>query len=80
MMWGGLGYGGWGSWMGWLGPVLMAAFWVLVIVGGIFLIRSLVRQGQGRGREDSALDVLKRRYARGEIGKEEYEAKRQDLA
>lgn len=79
MMWG-LGYGGWGGWMGWLGPVLMVAFWALIIVGGVFFIRSLVRLGQGREREDSALEVLKRRYAPGEINKEEYEAHRQDLA
>jgi putative membrane protein len=79
MMWG-LGYGGWGGSMGWLGPVLMAAFWVLIIVGGIFLVRFLVRQGQGREREDSALEILKRRYAGGEITKEEYEAKRRDLS
>ncbi len=79
MMWG-LGYGSWGTWMGWLGPVLMLAVWALIITGGVFLIRFLVRQGQGYHREDSALEILKRRYARGEISKEEYEAKRGDLA
>jgi putative membrane protein len=78
MMWG-LGYGGWGSSMGWLGPVLMVAVWALIITGGGFFIRFLVRQGQGRGHEDSALDLLKRRYAQGEISKEEYEEKRGDL-
>ncbi len=76
MMWG-LGYGGWGSGMGWLGPAFMVAVWALVITGGVFLVRYLVRQG--RGREDSALEVLKRRYAQGEISKEEYQEKRRDL-
>ncbi len=75
----GWGYGGWGSWMGWGGPVLMVAVWALIITGGVFLIRFLVRQAQGRGHEDSALDILKRRYAQGEISKEEYEEKRGDL-
>jgi putative membrane protein len=65
--------------MGWLRPLFMVAFWALIITGGIFLIRFLIRQGQGRGREDSALEILKRRYALGEISKEEYEEKRKDL-
>ena len=42
-------------------------------------IRSLVKQSRGRWHEDSALEVLKRRYAQGEISKEEYEGKRADL-
>lgn len=80
MMWG-WGYGGWGNWMGWLGPVLMVTFWGLLATGGVFLIRFLVRQsGQGRAHEDSALDLLKQRYARGEINKKEYEEKRADLS
>jgi putative membrane protein len=79
MMWG-VGYGGWGSWLGWLGPAFMVAVWALIITGGVFLIRFLVRQGQGRGHADSALDLLKRRYAQGEINREEYEEKRRDLA
>ncbi len=75
----GWGYGGWGGWMGWGGPVLMVAVWVLIITGSVFLIRFLVRRSQGREHEDSALDILKRRYAQGEINKEEYEEKRKDL-
>ncbi len=78
MMWG-LGYGGWGSWMGWVGPALMVAVWALIITGSVFLIRSLVRHGQGWRHEDSALEILKRRYAQGEVSKEEYEEKRKDL-
>jgi len=76
MMWG-WGYGGWANWMGWLGPLVMIAFWALIITGGVFLIRFLVRQG--RARADSPLEILKRRYAQGEISKEEYEEKRRDL-
>jgi putative membrane protein len=81
MMWGWGGYGGWGHWAGWIGAIFMIVFWALVIVGIVFLVRFLVRQSRGPGRdqEDSALEILKRRYARGEIDKEEYEAKRKDL-
>jgi putative membrane protein len=72
----------WGYGMGWLGTVLMAAFWIAVIVGIIFLIRWLVISARGShtgGSEDSALEIIKRRYARGEINREEFEEKRRDL-
>ena len=65
--------------MGWLGPLFMVAVWGSIITGGVFFVRSLVRQGQRPREEDSSLEILKRRFARGEIGKEEYEEKRSDL-
>jgi putative membrane protein len=74
MMWG-LGYGGWR----WMGPVFMLVFWALLLAGGVLLVRYLVRQGRAGDRQESALEILKRRYARGEIDKDEYEAKRKDL-
>ena len=61
-----------------MGPIFMSAFWVLLIAGGVLLVRYLVRQGRAEHRE-SALEVLKRRYARGEIEKDDFEAKRRDL-
>jgi putative membrane protein len=74
--------GGYG--MGWLGMILMAAFWIAVIIGIIFLIRWLVistSAGGGAAKsEESGLEILKRRYARGEINKEEFEDKKKDLA
>ena len=69
---------GWGM-MGWLGPILMVAFWVAVIVGVVLLIRWLVVSSKPPRAEDSALEILKRRYAMGEISKEEYEEKKRDL-
>jgi len=53
-------------------------FWGLVIAGIVLGIRWLVRQSQD-SRPDQALEILRQRYARGEIGKEEFEAKRKDL-
>lgn len=74
---------GWGYGMGWFGFIPMVAFWLAVIVAVVFLIRWLIkpRAGEQWARsEDSALEILKRRYARGEINKEEFEEKKKDLA
>jgi len=81
------GYGpgmmGWGYGIEWLGMVIMVAFWIAVIVGIIFLIRRLVLSTRAAAHkahaEDSALGILKKRYARGEINKEEFEEKKKDL-
>lgn len=66
----GMGYG-----MGILGLV----FWILVIIGLVLLIKYLWEGGQGRREQESAIEILKKKYARGEISKEEFEEKRKDL-
>jgi putative membrane protein len=70
----------WGIWGPWgIGMMLMMLlFWGLIVVGLVLGIRWLISQGR-EPRADSALDILKRRYARGEIDKDEYEAKKRDL-
>ena len=70
------GYGG-----GWLGSLIMVAFWIAVVVGIVFLIRWLVvsTKGGGSGSEESAIEILKKRYARGEIDKKEFDQKKKDL-
>ncbi len=63
-----------------LGMALFFLFWVLVLVGIVLLVRWLWIQGRPPTRgEDSPLDILKRRYARGEITREEFESIRRDL-
>ena len=89
------GYGGYGGWgmgpgmmsgygMGWFGGILMIVFWILILVGLIFLIKWLIQStsrdkttGSGGNR---SLEILKERYARGEIDKEEFESKKKDLS
>ncbi len=68
----------WGAWG--IGMTLfMLLFWGLVITGIVLGIRWLVSQGK-EVRSDSALEILRHRYARGEINKDEFEAKRRDLS
>lgn len=77
--------GGWnGSW-GWTGSggISMIIFWVLLIVGVVVLVKWIADSGatpysRTRG-EESAVDILKRRYASGEITKAEFEQARRDL-
>ncbi len=83
-----MGYGyGYGPMMGYgygnpLGWIFMVLFWALIVVGIIALVRWM-GHGHHRGLHDrgnSALDVLKERYAKGEIDKKEFDEKKKDLA
>jgi len=61
----------------------MIIFWVLLIVGLVFLIKWLI-QTTSIGKTDtrmgsSAVEILKERYARGEIDQEEFKTKMRDL-
>jgi putative membrane protein len=54
----------------------MILFWVLIALGIVALVKWLFSAG-GSGK--SALDILKERYAKGEIDREQYEQMRRDL-
>ncbi len=82
-----MGNWGWnhmGSGAGWgmgFGGIFMILFWIVIIAAVVMLVKWLAG-GSARidlPREKSALDILKERYARGEIGKEEFEQKKRDL-
>lgn len=85
-------YGGDGVFGGWGGTLMMffvGFFWILIIVGGIVLVWWLVSQARpappypptppAPGGE-TALEILNKRYAKGEITKEEYESMKKDLS
>jgi putative membrane protein len=68
---------GWMPMMG-IGLLGMILFWGLLIAGTVFLIRWFIGETVIK-REDSALEILKKRYARGEINKQEFDERKRDL-
>jgi putative membrane protein len=85
-------HGGWtgGEWV--LAGVGMLLFWALVVAGVIWLVRHLSADRRSSGERGvpldkpvspdrpSAREILDERYARGEIGDEEYRTRRDTLA
>jgi putative membrane protein len=67
---------GWGMGFGW---VFMVAFWAIVILGVIYLVKLLLGGSKCSKSNESALDILKKRYANGEISKEEFETMKKDI-
>jgi putative membrane protein len=70
MMWG--YYDGW-SWL-WM-AAMMVLFWGGIIALAVFAIRAFT----GPGGTDHAIEVLRRRFAAGEISQEEFEKTRKAL-
>lgn len=75
------GYGGWQS-MGWtmlFGGIFGIAVLAIIIVAVARLARSSSSNNQGMARRPAGLETLEERYARGEINREEYLAKKRDI-
>lgn len=76
--WGNMGMG-FGYGVGW---IIQLALWVLIIVAIIWLVKWAMKETHARDhkkREDEAVHILRERYARGEISKEEFKERRQEL-
>lgn len=73
MMWGygnmfDLGFGGW---------LMMIIFWGAIIAFVVWAINGFRETSRGGSRD--ALDILRERYAKGEIDKKEFESRKKDL-
>ncbi len=71
--------------MGFGGELLMVLFWIVLIAGAVWLVRGVFLASQqptvsSVRSEPSADEILKQRYARGEITKEQYEQMHRDLS
>jgi putative membrane protein len=87
MMW----HGGYGvaAGLGLIGGILILVWWILVIIGIVMFVRWVLRGGRREngpvmrhwhgGSEKTPLDIVKERYAKGEIDKQEFEEKKKDL-
>ena len=70
--------------MGWFGMIFMMFFWGLIIVGLVLLIRWLIQNTSSKAHSgvntgSKAMDILKGRYARGEINRDEFESMKKDI-
>lgn len=74
-------YGWWdGPWYGMiLGPIMMIGFVVLTVFIIAWLLRMLGLGWQSASSDNTPLDTLKHRFARGEIDRTEYEERKKVL-
>ena len=66
------------------GLLLMVLFWIILIAGAVWLIKMIfsgtpTRPGEDPGKNENAIDILNKRYARGELDREDYERMKADL-
>ena len=73
MYWGNYGAGAWFGWP------FMVFFGVLVVLVVGFLLKEMIKKEKGSEQKETPLDILKKRYAKGEISKEEFERIKNDI-
>ena len=73
---------------GWLVGLIVLVLFLLLVGGGVAAVIWFVAQGsqgpkqgygQGPRRDDEALEILRQRYARGEIDREEFQRMREEI-
>lgn len=69
-----MGYG-----MGWFGLILNIAFLALIIYGAIWIFKSASRDDRRGSDQATAVEILKVRYAKGELSSEEFQRMKKEL-
>ena len=75
------GYGGFGGGYGWMSMIMPIIFGIGIILLGLYIVRRNSTQvhTDETSKHNSGLDILRERYARGEIDSAEYQSRKQDL-
>jgi putative membrane protein len=72
-----MGHMGYYGWFGWLGGILMILFWILVIW---LIVWIMIRNQQPQQKvAKKPLDIIKERYAKGDITKKEYAKMKKEI-
>lgn len=66
------------------GFIWMVLIWIILIAGAVWMIKMIFsgtvnRSGEAPGRNEKPIDILNKRYARGELDRDEYERTKTDL-
>lgn len=76
---GGYGQMFWGGGYGMFGGLMMLVFWGVVIALIVLAVRWFSQDRNDTGPKADAMDILRERFARGEIDEEEFERRRKTL-
>ena len=61
------------------GGGLMWILWIILIVVLVYVLKDIGGSRGRRSADDEALEILRQRYARGEIDEQEYEQRKREL-
>ncbi len=76
----GYGFGGQLGWLGMgFGMIIQLAFAVLIIMAAVWMFKAVFRGGHQAERQTDVIEILKERYAKGEITSEEYQRMKKEL-
>lgn len=72
----------WGNgWFHGFGFLMMILFWIVIFLAIVFFVKVFSAGGkkESAGSRESALDILQKRYAKGEITREEFNQMKEDI-